>query len=139
MDIFQSGYDPSEWELVDSHSYGEYLSLTEDSDTLSDTNLPDKDSHIDSDSLQIVETMNFLDIKMMSPYSDLSSLLKQRSDLQEKLFVLTTGQFHLSRRYASQISQLSAQIDQLQQPSVVNIHHYTPKDVDFMNHMSLNK
>jgi hypothetical protein len=133
MDLFQSGYDPSEWDLVESRSDGEYLSLTEDSESyLPEDNPTDQDSDYDSDSSQIVETMNFLDIKMMSPYTDLPSLLKQRSVLQEKLSTLTPGQFQLSRRYASQLSQLSAQIEKIQQPSVVNIHNYTPTDVDFM-------
>jgi hypothetical protein len=35
MDLFQTGYDPSEWELVD-RSDGEFLSLTEDSDESED-------------------------------------------------------------------------------------------------------
>jgi hypothetical protein len=48
------------------------------------------------------------------------------------LSVLTPGQFQLSRRYASQIAQLSAQIDKIQQPSVVNIQNYTPTDADFI-------
>ena len=30
MDLFQTGYDPGEWELVSNHSDGEYLSLTDD-------------------------------------------------------------------------------------------------------------
>jgi hypothetical protein len=38
MDLFQSGYDPSEWELVDNRSDGEYLSLTEDSDSFPEDN-----------------------------------------------------------------------------------------------------
>ena len=114
MDLFQLGYDPSKCELVDNRSDGEYLSLTEHRNSPCEPNLPDNDFDTDSDSSQIVETMNFLDIKMMSPYSDLSSLLKQRSDLQDKLSILTAGQFQLSRRYASQISQISAQIYQLQ-------------------------
>ena len=69
---------------------------------------------------------------MLSPYIDLPALLKQRSDLQNKLSVLTPRQFHLSIRYASQIAQLTAQIDKIQQPSMVNIHNYTPTDVDFI-------
>jgi hypothetical protein len=48
------------------------------------------------------------------------------------LSILTPGQFHLFRRYASQIAQLTAQIAKLQQPSVVNIQSYTPTDVDFI-------
>ena len=115
MDLFQSGYDPSEWDLVEIRSDGEYLSLTEDSESfLPEDNPTDQDSDYDSDSSQIVETMNFLDIKMMSPYTDLPSLLKQRSVLQEKLTTLTPGQFQLSRHYASQLSQLSAQIEKIQ-------------------------
>jgi len=132
MDLFQSGYDPSEWELVDNRSDGEYLSLTEDSDSFSKDNHYNQDSDAESELSQIDETLHFLDIKMMSPYIDLPALLKQRSDLQAKLSVLTPGQFHLSRRYAYQISQLSTQIDKIQQPSVVNIHNYTPTDADFI-------
>jgi hypothetical protein len=45
---------------------------------------------------------------------------------------LTPGQFRLSDRYASQIASLTAQIDAIKQPSVVNIHHYTPTDADFI-------
>jgi hypothetical protein len=93
MDLFQSSYDPSEWELVDSRSYGEYLSLTEDSDSSPEDNLYNQDSDVESELSQIDETLHFLDIKMMSPYIDLPALLKQRSDLQAKLFVLTPGQF----------------------------------------------
>jgi hypothetical protein len=45
---------------------------------------------------------------------------------------LTPGQFQLSDRYASQIARLTDQIDAIQQPSVVNIHHYTPTDAEFI-------
>ena len=105
MDLFQSGYDPSEWDLVESRSDGEYLSLTKDSESyLPEDNPTDQDSDYNSDSSQIVETMKFLDIKIMSPYTDLPSLLKQRSVLHEKLATLTPVQFQLSLRYASQLS-----------------------------------
>jgi hypothetical protein len=33
MDLFLTGYDPAEWDLVSNRSDGEYLSLTEDSDS----------------------------------------------------------------------------------------------------------
>jgi hypothetical protein len=29
MDLFSTGYDPAEWDLVSTRSEGEYLSLTE--------------------------------------------------------------------------------------------------------------
>jgi hypothetical protein len=32
MDIFTHAYDPTEWDLVDTRSNGEYLSITESSD-----------------------------------------------------------------------------------------------------------
>lgn len=49
MDLFQSGYDPSEWELVEKRSDGEYLSLTDDSDSFPDDNLYDQNSDTDSE------------------------------------------------------------------------------------------
>jgi len=94
MDLFQSGYDPSEWDLVESCLDGEYLSLTEDSESyLPEDNPTDQDSDYDLESSQIVETMNFLEIKMMYPYTNLHSLLKQRSELHKKLATITLGQF----------------------------------------------
>ena len=111
MDLFQYGYDPAEWELVEHRLDGEYLSLTEDSDSSSDDNPDTQLYNPDSDSSQINEALNFLDIKMMTPFIDLPALLKQRSTLQEKMSTLTPGQFHLFDRYASQIERLTTQID----------------------------
>jgi hypothetical protein len=68
---------------------------------------------------------------MMSSFVDINSLIRQRNTLQSKISVLTPGQFSLYERYSSQLEQLNAQIQSLQQPSVVNIHHYTPTDADF--------
>jgi hypothetical protein len=48
MDLFQSGYDPSEWELVDNRSDGEYLSLTEDSDSFPEDNHYNQDFDVES-------------------------------------------------------------------------------------------
>jgi hypothetical protein len=109
MDLFQTGYDPAEWEMVSDRSDGEFLSLTEDESIPSS---PDVQS--DSDTSQITENLNFLDIKMMSPTSDLPSLLQQRSTLERKLSLLTPGQFQLSKRYNTQLSLLSAQIAKIQ-------------------------
>jgi len=117
MDLFQTGYDPAEWEMVSDRSDGEFLSLTEDDE--SNPSSPVVQS--DSDTSQITENLNFLDIKMMSPISNLPSLLQQRPTLQSKLSLLTPGQFQLSKRYNSQISLLFPQIEKIQQPSVVNI------------------
>jgi hypothetical protein len=125
MDIFQTRYDPSKWDLVSNRSDGEYLSLTEDSDSSLDPPQSTSVSDSDSDTSQVEEALNFLDIKMMNPYIDLNSLLRQRSVLEAKMSSLTLGQFHLSDRYASQIARLTDQINAIQQPSVVNIHHYT--------------
>jgi hypothetical protein len=135
MDLFSTGYDPAEWDLVSHRSDGEYLSLSEDSDS-SDSPLPNEPDHsFDSapESLTDYEELNFLDIKMMSSFVDLNSLISQRSTLQNKKSALTPGQFHLSDRYTSQIEQLTAQIEAIQQPSVVNIHHYTPPDAAFVH------
>jgi hypothetical protein len=128
MDLFQTGYDPAEWEMVSDRSDGEFLSLTEDDESIPSS----PDSQSDSDESQITENLNFLDIKMMSPTSDLPSLLQQRSTLEHKLSLLTPGQFQLSKRYNAQISLLTAQIAKIQQPSVVNIQNYTPKDSEFV-------
>jgi hypothetical protein len=68
----------------------------------------------------------------MSSFVDLNSLISQRTALQTKLAVLTPGQFQLYDRYTSQLEQLNQQIQSLQQPSVVNIHHYTPTDAEFV-------
>lgn len=80
---------------------------------------------------QLTENLNFLDIKMMSATSDLPSLLHQRSVLEQKLSLLTPGQFQLFNRYNAQLSLLNSQITKHQQPSVVNIQNYTPKDSEF--------
>jgi hypothetical protein len=132
MDLFSTGYDPAEWDLVSHRSDGEYLSLSEDSDDEGDMSHPESPTFSDhsSDSSNI-EELNFLDIKMMSSFQDLSSLLAQRSSLQAKLSVLTPGQFSLIDRYTSQLEHVQQQIQSLQQPSVVNIHHYTPTDAEF--------
>jgi hypothetical protein len=37
MDLFQTGYDPSEWDLVSNRSDGEYLSLTDSDSSPEDT------------------------------------------------------------------------------------------------------
>jgi hypothetical protein len=68
---------------------------------------------------------------MMSSFVDINSFLQQRATLQSKISVLTPGQFSLYDRYTSQLEQLNSQIQSLQQPSVVNIHHYTPTDAEF--------
>jgi hypothetical protein len=130
MDLFQTGYDPADWEMVSDHSDGEYPSLT---DYTNESDYDESNAQSDSDTSQITENLNFLDIKMMSPTSDLPSLLQQRSALQHKLSTLTPGHFQLSKRYHAQISLLSAQISKLQQPSVVNIQNYTPKDSEFIS------
>ena len=87
MDLFQTGYDPAEWEMVSERSDGEFLSLTESDEF--DTSTVDYQS--DTDQSQITDTMNFLDIKMMSTFSDLPSLLHQRSVLEQKIKRLTLG------------------------------------------------
>jgi hypothetical protein len=124
MDLFQTGYDPSEWELVNARSDDEYLSLTDNDE--SPPPEPDQDEcaddfDFDSDTSHITENLNFLDIKMMSPTSNLPSLLQQRYVLLDKLSTLTPRQFQLSRRYTSQLSLLSAQITKLQQALSFNI------------------
>jgi hypothetical protein len=106
MDLFQTGYDPAKWEMVSERSDGEFLSLTKSDE--SDT--PTVDYQSDSDQSQITDTMNFLNIKMMSTFSDLPSLLHQRSVLEQKLKRLTLGQFQLLKRYQAQIALLSSQI-----------------------------
>jgi len=137
MDLFLTGYDPAEWDLVSNRSDGEYLSLTEDTDSSLDIDPTPLDHHSsannsDSDFSTLEESLNFLDIKMMSSFVDLQSLLSQRSTLEQKISALSPGQFHLSDKYASQLGSVTAQIDALQQPSVVNIHHYTPPDAEFV-------
>jgi len=69
---------------------------------------------------------------MMSPFIDITTLLHQKATLQSKISILTPGQFQLLDRYESQLACLIDQINDLQQPSMVNIHHYTPTDVDFI-------
>lgn len=133
MDLFSTGYDPAEWDLVSHRSDGEYLSLFEDSDDEGDNSNPESpylSDHSDETDSQI-EVLNFLDIKMMTSFTDINSLLNQRSQLQSKIATLTPGQFYLADRYTSQLEQLNQQILALQQPSVVNIHHYTPSDAEF--------
>jgi hypothetical protein len=132
MDLFSTGYDPAEWDMVSNRSDGEYLSLSEDSDDEGDISNPESPTFSDhsSDHLQL-EELNFLDIKMMSSFVDINSLIQQRNTLQSKISVLTPGQFSLYERYTSQLEQLNSQIQSLQQPSVVNIHHYTPSDAEF--------
>jgi hypothetical protein len=78
MDLFSTGYDPAEWDMVSNRSDGEYLSLSEDSDDESDISHPESPTFSDhsSDSSQI-EELNFLDIKMMSSFVDLNALLQQ--------------------------------------------------------------
>jgi hypothetical protein len=76
--------------------------------------------------------MNFLDIKMMSPFRPPFSSSTEVC-LQQKLSRLTPGQFQLSKTLCFSNSLLSAQIAKLQQPSVVNIQNYTPKDADFIH------
>jgi len=132
MDLFSIGYDPAEWDMVSNRSNGEYLSLSKYSDDEGDIPLPKSPTFSDqsSDSSQF-EALNFLDIKMMSSFVDISSLIKQRDLLQSKISVLTPGQFSLSDCYTSQLEHLNSQIQSLQQPSMVNIHHYTPTDAEF--------
>jgi hypothetical protein len=132
MDLFSTGYDPAEWDMVSNRSDGEYLSLSEDSDDEGDILNPESPTFSDhsSDSIPF-EELNFLDIKMMSSFVDINSLLQQRATLQSKISVLTPGQFSLYDRYTSQLEQLNSQIQSIQQPSVVNIHHYTPTDAEF--------
>jgi len=127
MDLFITSYDPTEWDLVSHRSEGEYFSVTDDSDS-------DNDSHpsSDSDSSLPLEELNFLDIKMMSSFVDLNSLLVQRSSIESKLSALTAGQFQLYDHYSSQLERLNEQIQALQQPSVVTIQHYTPTDAEFV-------
>ena len=92
--------------MVSECSDGEFISLNESDE--SDT--PTVDYQSDSDQSQITDTMNFLNIKMMSTFSDLPSLLHQRSVLEQKLKRLTPGQFQLLKRYQAQIALLSSQI-----------------------------
>jgi hypothetical protein len=116
MDLFTTGYDPAEWDMVSHCSEGEYLSLS-DADDESDTSLSEfptpHDHYSDSDDSHI-EALNFLEIKMMTSFIDINSLLTQRSNLQSKLATLTPGQFYLADRYTSQIEQLNQQIQDLQ-------------------------
>jgi hypothetical protein len=79
MNLFQTGYDPAEWELVSNRSDGEYLSLTEDdSDSPHDFNYDSDNSKIST----ISESLNFLDIKMFSPEDDIPSLRHRQSVIQ---------------------------------------------------------
>jgi len=66
MDLFQTGYDPSEWDLVDNRSDGEYLSLI-DSDSLPEDIPDNQEVDYDSDISQLGDELNFLDTKMMTP------------------------------------------------------------------------
>jgi hypothetical protein len=128
MDLFTTTYDPTEWDLVSHRSDGEYLSVTDNSDS-------DNDSHhscFDSDSSLPLEELNFLDIKMMSSFVDLNSLLVQKSSVESKLSALTPYQFHLYDHYSSQLECLNEQIQALQQPIMVTIQHYTPTDAEFV-------
>jgi hypothetical protein len=130
MDLFTTGYDPAEWDLVSHHSDGEYLSITEESDFESSSD--HSSNHSSNYDSFLPEDLNFLEIKMISSFIDVNSLISQCTALQQKLSALILGQFQLYDRYASYIEQLTLQIESLQQPSVVTIHHYTPTDAEFV-------
>jgi hypothetical protein len=95
MDLFLTGYDPAEWDLVSHRSDGEYLSLTEDSSSPSDfdpdtSNLDDYFSNPDI-SPPSEECLNFLEIKMLSSFVDVNALIAQRDVYRHKLLPLTPG------------------------------------------------
>jgi hypothetical protein len=107
MDLFQTGYDPAEWELVSNRSDGEYLSLTEDdSDSPHNCNYDSDNSEIST----VSESLNFLDIKMFSPEDDIPSPRHRQSVIQTKLSQLTPGQFQLSKRLNAQLSSINSQL-----------------------------
>ena len=125
MDLFQTGYDLAEWELVSNRSDGEYLSLTEDdSDSPHDFNYDSDNSEIST----VSESLNFLDIKMFSAENDIPCLRHRQSVIQNKLSQLTPKHFHLSKRLNVQLSSINSQFAKHQHPSMVNIQHYTPTD-----------
>jgi hypothetical protein len=95
MDLFSTGYDPAEWDMVSHRSDGEYLSLSEDSDDEGDISTLSPLPFLTILLIPHIEELNFLDIKMMSSFVDINSLLQQRATLQSKLSVLTPGQFSL--------------------------------------------
>jgi hypothetical protein len=67
MNIFQTTYEPQEWDLVSHRSEGEYFSLSEAS--ADEEGESSKDSSSDSQSSPSSpehSLMNFLDIKMFS-------------------------------------------------------------------------
>jgi hypothetical protein len=78
--------------------------------------------------------MNFLDLKMMSTFEELPALLQRRSSLQSRLSQLTPGQFQIANRLRAQIQALDSKIKIHQQPSVVNVQHYSPPDSAFIPH-----
>jgi len=144
MDLFLNEYNPAEWDLVSHHSDGDYLSIsdTSEDDLILDQDLYNLTPHLALPSQSDAsvyssefesEEVNFLEIKMISSFVDINNLLTQRSHLQQKLLTLTLGQFHLYDCYVSQIEHLTQKIDTIQQPSVVNIHHYTPTDAEFLS------
>lgn len=135
MQVFQTDYQPVDWDMVSHRSDGEYFSLSEVSEISSDegeSSLAESPRLSSSDFDTSSALINFLDIKMMTSFVDLNSLIRQRDEIQSKMPVLTPGQFFLYDYYASQHDQLNSQIHAIQQPSVVNIHNYTPTDAEFV-------
>jgi hypothetical protein len=114
MTMFQTIYEPQDWDLVSHRSEGEYFSLSEDSSDDEGGSSPTLLSDSDTASSE-PEQINFLDIKMfMSSFVDLESLHRQRDALQAKLSVLSPGQFFLYDYYSSQLEQVQEQIRSLQ-------------------------
>jgi hypothetical protein len=77
MDLFSTGYDPAEWDMVSHRSDGEYLSLSEGSDDEGDFPNPESPTFSDHSSDHFPGELNFLDIKMMSSFVDINSLIQQ--------------------------------------------------------------
>jgi hypothetical protein len=126
MTLFQTCYEPEEWDLVSHRSEGEYFSVSE-------VSTDDEQEVLSSDPESEPPLVNFLEIKMFtSTFTTLPSLIAKRQELVHKQSQLTPGQFSLFDFYASRIDELDLQIKSLQQPSMVNIHNYTPTDADFV-------
>jgi hypothetical protein len=108
MTLFQTTYEPQDWDLVSHRSEGEYFSLSEDSSDDEGGIYPTQLFDTDTSSSE-PELINFLEIKMfMSSFLDLDSLHQQRDELKNKLSVLSPGQFFLYDYYSSQLEQVQA-------------------------------
>jgi hypothetical protein len=136
VDIFSHSYDPTEWDLVSTHSYGEYLSVTDTSDSEYNFDSPPNVNtlEITSDSDSTTSDVDFLslpDIKMftISHYSP-TEIQSQISTLQLHLSSLTPGYFRLTRNFCSDISSLQ-QLSYITQPNMVNLEEYYPSDKYF--------